>query len=513
MQRHRSSSTLLILCLLGLASCQSPTGVTTKAPGVTISFSTGSRTVVPDWGSSIAQYGITLHCTSNASQADLTRSVTAAATVSVPSVPQGTWTVSVTAYNSALVAVGTGVGSSSVTIDGNGTASSTVAVSISGAQTATGLGGYSFTFNFSTTTGIDKVTGQLLTATGTSVASPAGDLVTKTSFGTTGGYSQGRFYNTSVASGTYILLMKFYRGSTLVGAYSEAINVFDGVTSDQWVDSGGNLLPLRTFEASDFGSNNNLLASLYATSSGAALGLSPSFSSAVTGYLLTSTSSVVLVPGTSIAGESLQYQLNSTSGSWTTLASGMPLTVNPWNIAFIMVTAPDQTSSLTYTVGVLPSSNLLSNPTWVTDLSGWTVTTGGDGIARGATVLTGYDCVVTSYQWNTLAQTVSLTGAGYSTAQLDSTSTVITLRVVVGGYSPRYYLILELLDGSGSVVATANMGTSSSWLVDGGYKTLSYANTSGLAIRSARVTLGGRDNVNWAGCYGAAFYAPSLNVY
>ena len=142
--------------------------------------------------------------------------------------------------------------------------------------------------------------------------------------------------------------------------------MWDNVTSDQWLDSSGNLNGMRTFAATDFNSSNANLSNLIVT--GTALVLSPGFSSNVFTYTATTGGSTITIsPFQSVAGERIQYQVNS--GAWTDIGpssvSGHYLGSSTSIIA-IKVTASDQASTATYQVTVTPQTVTLGTGTSVT---------------------------------------------------------------------------------------------------------------------------------------------------
>jgi hypothetical protein len=365
-------SSLLLLTLLAATACQSPVSSMTKTKGVTLTFSSAARTVVPNWSTTIASYDINLHCTTS-TLADITTTASSPSTsATISNVPQGTWTVSVSAFNSSSVNVGSGSGTAVVASDGT---SSPVAIAIS--DTQSGSGGYQFTFEFPSSVVITSVTGQLLTNTGGTISGSAGSLVTLSTFTTDSGTGNevGTFSNASIASGSYILQLTFYRGTVSAGSYAEPVNVWDNVVSDQWLDSGGNLHAYRTFAATEFNSSDASLASLTATVSGTALALNPTFASSTMAYTNGSASAITLIPTGSVLGQGLLCQIGA--GAWASINSGVPLTVSPGSTVSIKVTAPDGVTSQIYTY----SLTTLFGETAPLSLAGTVSTLAGSGAA------------------------------------------------------------------------------------------------------------------------------------
>jgi formylglycine-generating enzyme required for sulfatase activity len=302
--------------------------------------------------------------------------VTSGSTASFSAVNVGTWDIGVTALSGTTV-VGTGSLSGQV-ITGGTTNSLTVSIS----DTQTGTGNFSFTFAFPSSTSINYVAAQLYNASsGTAVGSTIVPTLT-----TNGTNQQGTVAQTGIASGSYRLQMTFYRGGasgTVAGIYGESVDVWDNVTSDQWLDSSGNLNSQRTFVTTDFNSANTNLSNLVVSSGGTALTLSPGFSSNVTTYTTAASSTVTITPTASVAGQAIQYQMNGTSGTWTTIGSGVTsaaLTLGTTStVIYVKVTANDQISTTTYQITVGQTYTLtpgtLSNGS-MTPTSAQTVTAG-----------------------------------------------------------------------------------------------------------------------------------------
>ena len=340
MRKHLGPWSLTSLVVLLVWSCQSPlSGASTpKAePGtVTISLST-ARTVVADLHSLITSYGVTLTCPGLTS---LTGTATAASpSVSIPSVSPGTWTVNVIAYNGATPVA---AGSSTVVVALGSTPTLTVTVSaLQGGQ-----GNYSLTCWFPTSVGITSVVGTLYTSAGAMVGSPV--TIPAASFvAQTGGNTSCTFAQSNITAANYRLELTFYRNAVVAGDFSEAVNVWNNVTSDQWWSPSGTLQNYATFTAANFNSSDATLSNL--TSSGT---LSPTFASTTWAYTVASGTSAAFTP-TCTAGKAIAYQLNSTTGPWTPLPSG---TTSPAVIAGntinVRVTASDGVTQQLYSVSV-----------------------------------------------------------------------------------------------------------------------------------------------------------------
>jgi hypothetical protein len=363
MNRMYGYSTLVIMTVAFAFACHSPMASnSTLTPGtIKISFSSGSsavksstrtiksgtRSVAANWNTTIASYAVSLHCTS-ASIADLNAS--GSDSVAFTGVTAGTWTISATALNSASIAVGVGTLTGQVLSAGS---SLSVTLPISGTQT--GTGNYSFTFEFPLSS-TDYASAQLYDLGNTSVGSVIAPTITLDSVT---GLSQATVAQTGIASGIYRLELTFRKGGSdgaVVGVYGESVNVWDNVTSNQWLNSSGSYESMRTFAATEFSSTDATLSNISATVDGQTGVLGPSFSSSVTNYLLsTSGTSITLTPVESLVGQRIQYQVNGTeAGGWTDLASGSsaPAAISGDTVNF-KVTAPDQQTTRIYAVAII----------------------------------------------------------------------------------------------------------------------------------------------------------------
>jgi formylglycine-generating enzyme required for sulfatase activity len=303
----------------------------------------GGKTVVPDWQKVITSYQVSI--TSQDGLPSQSTTVENAATAYCTFLlDAGTWSIAVTAF-SGSAAVGAG---SATNLSVSGGSSQSVSITVSPTQNASG--GYSFTFDFPSSTSIDYVSAQLISLSGTVYGSTI-----VASLKTSGVNQEGTIAQSNVNSGQYRLELTFRRGGSagaIVGVYGEAVNIWDNVTSDQWLDSAGKLNGKRVFSATDFASSDTSLSDLQFTCNGSALALNPGFSSNVTSYTASANlDTVKFTPTQSIAGQRIQYQLNS--GTWYDLASGTAQTItlaSPSTALAIKVTAQDQASTATYTV-------------------------------------------------------------------------------------------------------------------------------------------------------------------
>ena len=319
---------------------------------IVVSIQSGGKAIVPDWASVATSYHVTL--TSHDGYASQVETITSGNTTTFGSVQVGTWDVGVTALNGTAVV---GMGSqTNLAVAAGVTLSKNVTVS----GTQNGTGGFSFTFTFPSQATIDYVSGQLYTNAGDPLGSPIVASLTSA-----GGNTQGILSQAGIASGSYRLQLTFKRGGasgTIAGIYGEAVNIWDNVTSNQWLDSSGNLNSQRTFALTDFNSTNTSLSNVVFSYGGTALTLTPGFSSNITTYTVCiGSGNFIITPTQSIAGQRIQYQV--AGGSWTDIASNTAspnLSVNAGVVISVKVTATDQVSSSIYTITAIASPTVTS---------------------------------------------------------------------------------------------------------------------------------------------------------
>ncbi|APR77686.1 Microneme protein 4 [Minicystis rosea] len=181
------------------------------------------------------------------------------------------------------------------------------------------------------------------------------------------------------------------------------------------------------------------------------------------------------------------------------------------------------TASTAVTLYLQEPGNLLQNPGAETgDLTGWQVLlSGGNGwtaaVGDPALRLFGTLNFITSYGMGSRSQLVDLTTVGLTQAELDA-APPLTVREWYhgGGYNTgdKYYLKVELRDGSNNVLASYGLGTQASpvttnatWQV--ATKTLS---AYGAGLRYVYFEDGGNDAEFWNGYYGATMDGASVVV-
>jgi sugar lactone lactonase YvrE len=333
----------LVALLLG---CPTPT-TRTASGALTVQVGALGRTVVADPAAEAAVYRIVLYQgTTLVDQVDLgptTGSHTFSGLVS------GTYTLSAAAYRSATTldaSTQIGAGSTEPFVF-DATTASTVDVEL--ATTQTGQGAVSLAFQLPASVGSQAVAYELRSLAGTVVRS---GTVTA---GVTGSWATGSLLESQVTSGLYLLFLTFHEGADVSGAvlgrYAEAVTVWDNLTSSRWVDGSGNLVAVRTYQASDFGSSNAQLSDLFVGPSGGTNLVT--FDSSSTSFTAATTeAALVLDATTSVDGQRIRWSTDGgatyadlegpTALPWGPLTQGLDLKVE--------VTAPDRSTVRTTSV-------------------------------------------------------------------------------------------------------------------------------------------------------------------
>ena len=164
------------------------------------------------------------------------------------------------------------------------------------------------------------------------------------------------FDRSNVPSGMIDLLLTFKKGGStgnILGMYREAVNIFDNLTSDKWID-GLELKSVLLYSATDFASTNANLLDI-TTDSGRAF--DTSFASLDNNYSMKvaySQNTIKITPTLSIQGQSIRYQLNGGGYSYPVsgiLSGNLPLIVGD-NTIDIEVTAQDYATKKFYHIFV-----------------------------------------------------------------------------------------------------------------------------------------------------------------
>jgi sugar lactone lactonase YvrE len=260
-------------------------------------------------------------------------------TLTVEDLEFGTWDIKVDAIQgSSIVAHGEA-------LDRVVSSGGPLSVTINLSMTQDGTGGFSLAVTFPASTGIDYVRGTLAKPDGTAV----GSLLVPT-IATAGDESSCVFAMSDVPSGAYILSMDFRRGGetgTPAGVFGEAVNVWDNVVSDRWVDPAtGRLVAVRSFAEESYYSSNTSLSEFSISDQSGSIALSPLFSSSITAYsTICSQATIRLCARGSIQGQSIAYSCDS-QATWVSLVSGVAsaeigLNTGSSTEITVRVTAPD----------------------------------------------------------------------------------------------------------------------------------------------------------------------------
>jgi len=322
--------------LLLLVACQSPWERPTSGPGtVTVSFA-ASRTVVADWAAQATSYKVTL--TSLDGFPSQTQTVTSGS-AAFSAVAAGTWNIAVQAFKGGLLIGDGSVSHQTVAPE------ATLSVSVILSANQTGWGDFRYRFSFPASVGITDVWGKLYNSDDQQVASYQYLYLTDN-----GTLKEGTIIGSSLSSGRYRLELDFRRASSSAGVFSEGVNVWGNLTSDQWLAEDGSLHERRVYAEADFNSTDTSLANLVFQSGGSDLLLTPLFFSANRVYATAPVSALTVTATRSLGGQSLEYRLEGGT-DWTSLSSGVvssAVTVTPTSVLEVRVTANDQVHQKVY---------------------------------------------------------------------------------------------------------------------------------------------------------------------
>lgn len=346
----RSIAPIVLGCLL-LFNCQNPFGAkpdrsSGSSASLTVSITApAARTVTAtasDYEAVISTLAIEVDDSSGATFTTPSNiAYSSGVTYTFQQISPGACTITVNAYDSSDALSATG--SRSVTIAADSTQSVTVPLSIT--QSAS-TGGFSLAIRWPLSTGLAYISATL---DGVAIAAP-------TVTADAANYSA-TLAKTNVQGGSRRLAISFKAAAaatTAIGPFLESINIWDGVTSSQWVDSSGNCVTERVFDASEFASGDCSLVGL--SLSGGPV-LAPTFNSSTCTYAF---SGAALVAGTTYG-----FTLQSRSGSQVvtcafngtdrpltevspTISNGSFTAISGSNTIEVVVTAADRQSKRTY---------------------------------------------------------------------------------------------------------------------------------------------------------------------
>jgi hypothetical protein len=333
------------LALVG-AGCSNAAREGTACGSVVISFPSSlgktAKTVLPDFASLIDTISATASATGEDSRSQSASG--ASGTIAFVGLPVGAWTISVSAIRSG-VAIGSG--SASVEIRSGTQASLLIPIYFDGF--ASGAGYLALPLSWPSSTGVDYLAwaidgGSPSTAT-VSTASGASSTT----------------LSASLSAGAHSLSLAFKRGGsggTSAGTFTEAVDVWAGLSSGAWIDGAGSVRGAMTFAAGDFLESNANLGGLELRD-GSVDGqvIDIGFSSTSTAYTLSTlppSRRIVLTPTASVEGQYIRYSWNG--GAAVELPSGSASGVlaldgsSYVNSLSILVRAPDKESVRSYAV-------------------------------------------------------------------------------------------------------------------------------------------------------------------
>lgn len=498
--------------LMVLTSCQGLLQGVAKSPTATVRLSLaapGARAIVADLANApIASYQVTLTDTTS-TFAQKTGSAAAGATCILTGVEVSTWTAAVVAKDASGNVLGTG----SATLSGltaGGTLNASVPIVFSTSATGGLSLGISFPASKMDSAGvnhpIDYVQGVINKyAVGSTTPTLLATLTpTITSNGTT---STASFAATGLPSGGDLDLVMTFRsggaGGTVLGIYTEALNIWDNQTSSLWIDPSTNtLVAQRTFTSSDFYDSNPYLAQLPIWSD-AAMTMPQGyygFNSMATNYTIpnvpTSQNAAYFMPVQSVPGQFIVVSFDNVA--WSVLPSGTSASINlsagPVSNMWVRVTAKDGSTKATYAItfmrgysitfnangatgsapidgtlypqggsATLPSQGGLVNNGYF--FTGWNTASNGSGTQCPPGAVYSFSTpadVVLYAQWQPNTGTVNVTSqfpvtdialsGGSSTIQLTS-ATPISLTATTGFATYSWYLNGNPLTGPGLAVS------------------------------------------------------------
>lgn len=330
-------------CLV-LVACAAPLDGGDPSTGtLVVEFPGGSlaRTIMPDFADEMDSLSVTVAAPGfpPRTQSSLTPS-----DMTFRGLPPATWSIEVSVLKNGVVL---GVGTASVAVAAGSSVSVTIPVVFSGF--ASGAGSLALTVDWPDSTGVDYLAWSL-----------DGGPESAATVSNNAGIASATLV-TALASGVHTLALSFKiggAGGAPAGSFVEVVDIWDGFTSDSWVDPSGTLRRGLSLGAADFLDSNPNLAGLVVRD-GASTGpiLPVPFSSGTTTYDLydlPGTGSIVFVPTESAEGQYLTYTWNGVYGGEAPSGNASaPLAFTATgdvNTLDLAVRAPDGTTTKTYTL-------------------------------------------------------------------------------------------------------------------------------------------------------------------
>lgn len=258
----------------------------------------------------------------------------------------GEYTVEVQAYNHETTQTqGTliATGSSPITLTPNTSPSVTVPLSYI-QNSGSGTGSISYTLEWPTSSA-DSLRWKLGGEDWVSVGSLS-PLDTKYTYTIT---------ISSIASGSYPLIIEFSNGTEVAGYGFEMVNVYDNLESSRVVTSNGTLADKRIFTAAEIQSSGSGLAVLVEANDNS--DLIKLNDSTRTGIFITesATTNIIVTPMAGTPGLKIEYTWNE-SGTYTTATAGTPIALTldgNRNTLLFSITPPNSATSKEYAITVV----------------------------------------------------------------------------------------------------------------------------------------------------------------
>lgn len=268
----------------------------------------GARTVTADFARNVAEWTVTL---SRADGAIRTVTTTAPA-VTVNGLVPGSWDIAVTGRTGA----GTSLFSGSVSGIAV-TASGTVAVTVPVTSVQTGNGTMRLTVTVPYATWIGSATASVDSGSAVPVAPTVTVNVDDVALTRT------IVFEASLTPGAHVLSFSLYRGVAMdvpAGTFLEAVSIYSGVVSDQWITPKGILVDILALGWGDLVNTDRQLSNLTGGALGHFAGVSgfnPNQNEQ--DYLLNGDPPVTFIPFGAVSGQTISYRLTdpSTPGTWT----------------------------------------------------------------------------------------------------------------------------------------------------------------------------------------------------
>lgn len=348
----------LFLAALGLAllsSCPHSMGTTSGslsihlvAPGGQVLNQTSARTILPNFAGLVSRIEIDRY-TPGATTATATSSFDNLASIVLADIDPGSWEFGARLFFAGSTTPFATGRSTQVTLAEG--ANNTVPISLT-YDYGTGTGSCTLTVSWpqddadALSWGLDAMDDNG-TITGTMTSIQNIQIVSSTCSAT--------IAVTNAPAGARHLVLAFSKGGVNAGVFSEAVNIFAGVAANSYINEGSAAAAISFGPGRLLDTNASLAGLALTDSSNTSIPLNPSFSSNTHEYTapVANLSSFTFAPTRSIAGQKITYTWNDGDESGP-VPSGQSqtctITANSINTVVITVTAPNGTTTQTYTV-------------------------------------------------------------------------------------------------------------------------------------------------------------------